>query len=135
MKEKIPAVGIMKTNSKHYKISCDCGNDAHDISVVIESDETGINLEMYMSLVSNRWIEPWPISYNENWIMQQIKYAVNSLLSRASLIWKILTKGYIEVQGETILTKQEALNFSATINQAIYDVREFNTSKNTKDVK
>lgn len=106
-----PAEGILKTNdwgaSKVYKIACHCGSDDHDHDVWVEADDCNITVAIYTKVKS--------------------KWRVN----RFRHIWTLLTKGYLEQEVEIVLTKQQALNYAYTLNQAIQDVEDFTVKKSS----
>lgn len=114
MKAQIPAEGILKRgdwgDSKSYSISCTCGSADCEHNVWVEADDTGINVTTYTRLKSKWWS-----------------------LNRFQIIWRLLTKGYVEYEGSIILTRQEALNYAETLKSAIKDVEEFRKENNVKN--
>lgn len=111
MNPQKPAQGIMQQfdleSYKVYKIACDCGEDEHAISahIGIEGDEEVelVNISFYVDTYT-----PW----------------YSSRFNRFKAIWKLLTTGVIELEHHLLLNTQSALNFSATIDQAIKDVEQ-----------
>jgi len=114
MKAQKPAQGIMLERdfetAKVYKIACDCGSDDHAISAWIEIDADRELQDVQVGFYLNTWTPHWSPRFN-----------------RFKAIWKLLTTGVIKLEHHLILNKQTALNFSATIDQAIKDVEQ--TSK------
>ena len=101
-----PAEGILKKNdwgdAKMYQVVCDCGHPDHEHNLWVEADETGISVNIYVTVKS-----PW-------WSMNRFKQ-----------IWSLVSKGYL--QHETVLTmnRQSALNYAETLKSAVKDVKEF----------
>jgi len=60
MEHQEPAEGILKRNdfgdSKFYQIVCGCGQEYHDHNVEVEASDTGINVNLYISVKTNYWI-------------------------------------------------------------------------------
>jgi hypothetical protein len=114
MDTQTPAQGILKRNdwgdAMSYQVVCECSdpNCSHDLW--IEADESGVNVTVYVT-TKTRW---WD-------------------LNRFQIIWKLLTKGYIEYQASLILPRQVALNYATTLTKAIDDVTKFREEK-TKSV-
>jgi hypothetical protein len=106
MKAQIPAEGILKKNdwgsSKAYQISCGCDDSEHDHNLWVESDETGINVTVYVNVKSPVWS-----------------------LNRWQQIWTLMTKGYLTQESTLYMSEQQALNYSQTIKSAITDVEKF----------
>ena len=109
MKPEKPATGILLQNdwgdSKRYIVTCDCteGNHAHDIFV--ETAVDFVSVTIYTTSTSRFWEK-----------------------NRFKQIWDLLTKGYVEVQTETLLRPEQALNYAHALKQASKDV--INSRKN-----
>jgi hypothetical protein len=101
----IPAEGILKRNdwgnTKTYQVACECTDSDHDHFVWVEADEH-VNVTIYTRQRSKWWE-----------------------LSRWQQIWTLLTRGFIEGEVAIVMTEQQALNYSATLKQAIDDVHRF----------
>ena len=106
MEAQKPAQGILLNrdygNAMHYTITCDCLCDDHSQHLWIESEDTGISVTIYTQVKSKWWS-----------------------MNRWQTIWKLLTKGYIEMENTTILNRQQALNYAEVLTSAIKDVEEF----------
>jgi hypothetical protein len=106
MKAQIPAEGVLLQkdygDAKVYKVACDCGSDEHSHSVWVEADETGVSVTVYTQQKTKWWV-----------------------LNRWQKIWTLLTKGYIEVESNLIMTEQQALNYAETLKKAVKDVQDF----------
>lgn len=143
MKLEIPAEGIMKTSdfgdSKFYKVVCGCGQPDHDIDFEVEADETGVNVNSYITAKSNYWSETTKKRYDIDSVWMQEwdwywKDIVNGLVRRIKLTWEIWCKGYVRTETTIIMNKQQALNYAETLKSAIKDVEEFEQKrKSTKN--
>jgi hypothetical protein len=111
MKAQTPAEGILKTNdwgsSKVYQIVCGCGNAEHNHNLWVESDETGINVTLYVNVKSPIWS-----------------------LNRWKQIWTLLTKGYLTHESTLCMSEQQALNYAETLKLSINDVETFRKANN-----
>jgi hypothetical protein len=134
MNVQVPAQGIMKTNdwgtAKVYKITCDCGQPDHDHNVWVEADETGINIQIYVTVKSDCWSETIKPKYNIDSIwLQEFEWfwkgLVNDVWRRLKLTWTLWTKGYIKTETTISMTEQQTLNYADALKSAIIDVKEF----------
>lgn len=110
MEAQKPAQGILLHrdygDAKHYTITCDCLCDDHSQHLWVEAEDTGITATV-STQVKTKW-----------WSMNRWKQ-----------IWTLLTKGYIEMEGATILNRQQALNYAEVLKQAVTDVEEFRKNR------
>jgi hypothetical protein len=141
MKAETPAVGIMKTgeygDSKFYKVACSCGQPDHDIDFEVEADETGVNVNTYVTAKSNYWTEavkkrydidnPWLQEFDWFW-----KDLINGFVTRLKLTWTLWTKGYVQTESTIAMSEQQALNYAETIKSAIDDVKHFKDEERWK---
>ena len=101
-----PARSILKVNewgtSKMYKVVCECGSDDCTHTVDIEAEDTGVTVTIYTKTRTNFWS-----------------------MNRWQHIWTLLTNGYIDFETNIHLSEQSALNYSETLKQAVYDVKNF----------
>jgi hypothetical protein len=108
-----PAEGILIVkdwgSSKMYKAVCECGNDDCTHTIDIEAEDTGIVITVYTKQRTNFWS-----------------------MNRWQHIWKLLFKGYVDLETTIVLSEQTALNYSETLKTAINDVKEFRQSVSTK---
>lgn len=115
MKAQIPAEGILKRhdwgNSKNYQIICGCGDTDHEHNLWVESEDTGINVTLYVNVKSSFWS-----------------------INRFKQIWCLLTKGYLSYESTLYMSEQQALNYAETLKSAINDCKAFrqNTNKESK---
>jgi hypothetical protein len=139
MKPETPATGILKTNdfgnSKWYQIVCGCGQPDHTLTVEVEADELGVNVNTYATVKTNYWTEtvekrydsgnPWMQEFDWFW-----KDLVNGLVTRLKLTWDVWFNGYVKCETTTLMSKQQTLNYAEILKSAIKDVEYFN---NTSD--
>jgi hypothetical protein len=108
-----PAEGIMKThdwgNSKVYSVGCSCGDENHIHNVWVEADDHDVTVTIYTTTKTNWWSK-------KRWYH----------------IWTLLTKGYIDTESTVCMSKQQALNYSQTLKNAIEDVEEFQRFKSSQ---
>jgi hypothetical protein len=106
MEVETPAEGIMKIGdwgrSKAYRLSCECSNPDHSHDVWVEADEGFITVTTYTTVKSKWWSK-----------------------NRWQTIWTLLTKGYVECESDLIMSKQQAMNYTKTLESAILDVETF----------
>jgi hypothetical protein len=142
MKSQIPAEGILKRNdfgdSKYYQVICGCGQEYHDHNVEVEADETGINVNVYVSVKTDYWSEKIKKRYDIDSIWLQefdwaVKDIINGFVTRLKLTWSIWTKGYLRCETTITMNEQQTLNYSETLKSAIKDVKEFKQARETKN--
>lgn len=113
MISQIPAEGILLHKDwgdmKMYTVPCECGCNDGIQMVNIEVDDFGIAVQIYSTQKTNFWS-----------------------MNRWQHIWRLLTKGYIETQTTTMLSKQQALNYAETLKLAIKDVETFDSAQKIK---
>jgi len=134
MKAQEPAEGILKTHdwgdSKWYSVVCGCGQPDHSLTVEVEADETGVNVNTYVTAKTDYWTEsvkkrydidsPWQQEFDWFW-----KDLWNGLVTRLRLTWRIWTKGYVQCETTIAMTEQQALNYAETLKKAVEDVKGF----------
>lgn len=134
MKPEAPAQGIMKSgdygDSKWYKVVCGCGQPDHDLDFEVEADDTGVNVNTYVSAKSDHWSETFAKRYDiDNEFLQSFdwfwKDIANGVIRRVKLTWAVWTKGYVKTESTIAMTEQQALNYADTLKSAIKDVKEF----------
>ena len=139
MKSQTPAEGILKThdfgNSKWYKVVCGCGQPDHDVNFEVEADETGVNVNTYVTAKTNYWSETVKKRYDIDSIWLQefdwaVKDIINGFVTRLKLTWTVWTKGYVQCETVITMTEQQALNYAETLKSAVKDVKEFKEKKN-----
>ena len=134
MKAQAPALGILRTNdfgdSKWYQVVCGCGQPDHTLTVEVESDEMGVNVNTYVTVKTDHWSQsvkkrydidsPWLQEWDWFW-----KDLVNGVVTRLKLTWAVWTKGYVQTESTIAMSEQQALNYAETLKSAITDVKEF----------
>lgn len=110
---QIPAEGIMQTNdwgdSRVYRIACNCHDENHNHNMWVEADDCDIQVTIYTTSKTNWWSK-----------------------TRWYHIWTLLTKGYVDTESTVHLSKQQALNYSATLKSAIEDLEAFRKDRQGK---
>lgn len=139
MKTQTPAEGIMKTgeygDSKFYKVVCGCGQPDHDLDFEVEAQDTGVNVNTYVTAKTDYWSETVKKRYDiDNPYWQELDWTVkdiiNGFVTRVKLTWKIWTQGYLRCETTIAMSEQQALNYAETLKSAINDVKSFrNTYK------
>jgi hypothetical protein len=108
-----PAEGIMKTNdwgnSKVYRVACTCGDENHAHNVWVEADDHDVTVTVYTTTTTNFWSK-----------------------TRWYHLWTLLTQGYVDTESTVCMTKQQALNYSKILTNAIEDVYEFQKIRSSK---
>jgi len=134
IKAQTPAEGILKTNdfgdSKWYQVVCGCGQPDHTLTVEVEADECGVNVNTYATVKTDYWSESVKKRYDiDNPYLQELDWALkdiwNGLVTRLKLTWTVWTKGYIKAETTVTMSEQQALNYAETIKSAIKDVKDF----------
>lgn len=137
MKAQAPALGILRTNdfgnSKWYQVVCGCGQPDHTLTVEVESDEMGVNVNTYVTVKTDYWSEAVKKRYDiDNEWQQEFdwfwKDLWNGLVTRLKLTWTVWTKGYVQAESTIAMSEQQALNYAETIKSAIQDVKDFQKS-------
>ncbi len=124
-----PAQGIMLDNSysnaKYYTVSCTCGNPHDQIKLEVGSEDGVIDVHVWTTVKTDWWQQAWPIEDRDysTW-RYHVKYAVNAVTSRAKIIWRILTKGYVKMESWTILNQQQALNLAWVLHENVKKLQD-----------
>ena len=110
MEAQKPAQGILKRHdwgdTKVYQVVCECGQPDHEHGVWIESSETGVEVQVYVTAKTNFWSR-----------------------TRWSHIWQLLTKGYVKCETTIGMTRQQAMNYATILHHAVEDVEQFRKEK------
>lgn len=132
MKPETPAEGIMRTgdfgDSKWYKVVCSCGDPDHDINFEVEAEETGINVNTYVTAKTDYWGETFKQRHDINnvWLEEFDRFwkdVANGLIRRVKWTWRIWTQGYVRCETTIAMTEQQALNYANILTQAVSDVK------------
>ena len=134
MKAQTPAQGIMLTgdygDSKFYKVVCGCGQPDHDLDFEVSAEETGVNVNTYVTVKTDFWSENIKKRYDiDNPYLQELDWALkdiwNGLITRLKLTWTVWTRGYVQCETTIAMSEQQALNYAETLKSAIQDVKDF----------
>ena len=129
-----PAEGILKTNdwgnSKWYQVVCGCGQPDHALTVEVEADDVGVNVNTYATVKTDYWTESVKKRYDiDNPYLQELDWTLkdiwNGFVTRLKLTWTVWIKGYIKAETTVTMSEQQALNYAETIKSAIKDVKDF----------
>jgi hypothetical protein len=144
MKVQQPAEGILKTNdfgdSKWYHVVCGCGQPDHTLTVEVEADDMGVNVNTYATVKTDYWTDsvkkrydidnPWLQEWDWFW-----KDLINGFFTRLRLTWDIWIKGYVRAETTITMSQQQALNYAETLKTSIEDVKKFKAQqKSANDV-
>ena len=117
MEFQTPAEGIMlKKNfgdTIMYNIACDCGNAEDDINVSVEADDYGVTVHHYVKVKTDWWTD------------HHKRQFISGIITRLKLTYAIWVKGYVEYEAWTMMTAQQALNYSETLKSASVQVKEY----------
>jgi hypothetical protein len=139
-----PATGILKIadygTSKFYKIECQCGNDDDQVTFEVEvTDCNDISLNTWMYLKSEYWRDTFNLNESLNQIKSgtwqwSVNYSIrswlNDLAHRCRVTWQVWTKGYIKVQGTTMMSRQQTVNYAHTLLTAVDELEEHLKNRN-----
>ena len=130
LEPQTPALGVMQTyNSpgfETYRVECSCGNEDDAIVFTVEEDYGEVIVSTYTTQKTAWWSDPFRQnkSYEiENELLYQINYYVrgflNALTHRLKVTWAVWIHGRVEYSQSTIMTPQQALNYSETLRRAV----------------
>ena len=134
MKPQEPAEGISQQFStpdfKCYRVDCSCGNPDDSIDFVVEVDDWQDIVVSHCTTQQTKWWEDnfdKRAAYNikNEMLYNFVYYAksfLNSLYHRMKVTWTVWTRGKVEYSSTVILTKQQALNYSEALRNAIIEV-------------
>ena len=113
MTPQTPAEGILLHkeygDAKHYTVPCECCSTDCAHNVWVEADDTGVAVTTYTQQ-KTKWWE----------------------LNRWQIIWRLLTKGYVEYEASIIMTRQQAVNYAGVLTSAVADVETFRGQRQAK---
>lgn len=143
MKAQTPAEGVMKTgdwgDSKMYRVSCECGDNSHDVNISVEADDHNVTVTFYTNQKTDWWTESIPKRYDieSDWLQAFDwfwKDLWNGLITRLRLTKDIWFKGYVKYESVTSMSEQQALNFAEVLKSAVKDCKKFKEEKMTPKV-
>jgi hypothetical protein len=141
MKAQIPAEGIMLTkdfgDSKYYEVACTCGNedDSIEVCVEIDNDIQELQVTFYTTHLTEWWkrVAYWQIyDIKPFWlysIVYNIQGYINGFYHRLAVTRDVWFNGYAKYYSCTYMTKQQALNFSQTLVDAIAELEKNKKAK------
>lgn len=107
MKAQVPAEGILVRKDYGdaiiYQVVCGCGDSVHDHNLWVEADDHDVTVTLYTTVKSKWW-----------------------QMTRWKKIWLLLTKGYVEYESSTIMSRQQAINYAETLKLAVSKVKSNN---------
>jgi len=113
MKPQKPAEGILLHkeygDAKHYTVPCECCGPNCEHNVWVEADDTGVSVTTYTQQ-KTKWWE----------------------LNRFKIIWRLLTRGYVEYEASIIMSEQQTLNYANVLTTAVEDVKIFKQQSKSK---
>lgn len=116
MKPQSPAEGILLHrdygDAKMYTITCECCSTDCAHQVWVEADDTGVSVTTHTQQKTKFWA-----------------------LNRFKIIWRLLTRGYVEYEASIIMTEQQALNYARVLESATVDVAAFRAQRKSKNAK
>jgi hypothetical protein len=108
-----PAEGILLHkdfgDAKYYTVTCECCSTDCAHTVCVEAEDTGVIVTTYTQQ-KTKWWE----------------------LNRFQIIWRLLTRGYIEYEASIIMSRQQAINYAAVLTSASKDVEVFRRQRQAK---
>ena len=108
-----PAEGIQLHkdfgDAKYYTVACECCSTDCAHTVCVEAEDTGVTVTTYTQQ-KTKWWE----------------------LNRFKIIWRLLTRGYIEYEASIIMSRQQAINYAAVLTSASKDVEVFRRQRQAK---
>jgi hypothetical protein len=136
MKAQTPAEGISLVkdfgDSKHYKVDCTCGNedDAIRVWIALEEDMEELRIEFDVMHKTEWWkkLAEWETYKIKNsWLYAIVNTAqelINGIHHRLVVTKDVWVHGYVKYYSCTYMSKQQALNLSQTLVDAIADIEE-----------
>jgi hypothetical protein len=113
MTPQTPAQGILLHkdygDAKYYTVPCECYSTDCAHTVCVEAEDTGIVVTTYTTQKTKWW------EFN-----------------RFRIIWRLLTKGYVEYEATIIMNEQQALNYANVLTQSVNDVKIFKQQRKSK---
>lgn len=114
MKTQLPAEGILLHkdfgDAKYYIVPCDCCSTDCAHTVCVEAEDTGVTVTTYTQQKTKWW-----------------------QLNRWQIIWRLLTRGYVEYEASIIMTQQQAVNYAGVLQSASQDVETFRKQRQAKN--
>lgn len=113
LKPQPAAEGILLSrdygDARQYTVTCECCSTDCTHQVWVEADDTGIAVTTYTKQKTKFWE-----------------------LNRFKIIWRLLTRGYVEYEASIIMTEQQAINYADILNKSTKDVAAFRKQRQSK---
>jgi len=133
MKSQTPAEGVSLRkdwgDTKWYRVDCECGDENHHHDLWVEADrETHqVTVEITTTSTTDFWstpVTPYVTRSSETlqFVEEWARYLINETVRRASLVFRVLFRGYAEYNSTVILTQQQAVNYADTLKKAVKEV-------------
>ena len=110
MRPQPPAEGILLHkdygDAKYYTVPCECYSTDCAHTVCVEAEDTGVTVTTYTQQKTQWW-----------------------KLNRWQIIWRLLTRGYVEYEASIIMSRQQAINYAAVLESASQDVEAFRVKR------
>lgn len=134
-----PAAGIMQTymspDFESYRIECSCGSADDAIELVVEETHGEVIVSTHTRQKTSWWSDPFQQSKSydiNNELLFQINYYVrgflNALSHRLRVTWAVWIRGHVDYSQSTVMTPQQALNYSEVLRQAVERVTQHQQS-------
>ena len=125
MQPQSPAEGILLThdfgNAKYYSVQCSCGNPDDIVSLAVELTEFGEVEVTHSTIEHTDW---WGA------INTSVGYAIlHSIWHRLKVTFEVWTTGTVHYRGSILMSKQQALNYSTTLADAVHSVTSLPTKE------
>lgn len=126
MEAQKPAKGIMERvsysdGSFWRAVACQCGNDEHNHEISVEVDDFDVSVYMYVNTHTRYPHENYP-SLDDGCIKRArigVSNFYRTMLHRIKCTWDIWFTGRIQYQADIILDKQQTINYSRTLQDAV----------------
>lgn len=108
MNPQKPAEGISSLNSPRgdvFEVGCDCGDRDHNHRIIVDTEYEYVSVNLYVDVSTH---------YRGSWDKR-----LDEFLWRVKTAAKILFTGIAKFDSSTLLTKQQALNYSEALKNAI----------------
>ena len=136
LKPQEPAEGIMQTynypNFRTYHIECACADPDDAIDFIVEESHGEIVIQTSTTQKTSWWDDPFKKRQSfdiKSELLFNINYYVrgflNALAHRLCITWDVWVKGHVKYSQTTIMTPQQAINYSNVLQQAVEQVQSY----------
>ena len=136
VKAQTPAEGITLQakfkDSTHYRVTCECGNKdcTADICIEYDNDTKDFSIIFDTTQKTHFWktLYDWEVHKIDNpilyWIINTTQSFINGFHQRLKITYSVWSKGYVEYQSSTILSKQAAFNMVEAVKNSIEELEK-----------